>query len=384
MSLGSDYLQGVAIGQKERLAEQANAMDYLNMIKSSKPMSGVINLGQDKVSSRDLYMKAQEEALKRKQQEINQQAGALRTMTEQARANEERLRERHTQQADYWGKRAKEEENRALGYREIAGEEAAESKDEALNNAMRGFYSYSGDAVKSYFDRYGAKGISIQGVGKGPNGEVIVDFGEGRRETYASPVEAIERLLIPAAAIMSQQKSKGGRQASETSYEKALRERYTENVKAMNDPMNAENPEFMEQKRKENDEIERVLEQFAFQKNKTYGQASGSEALGVGDTIPQQGELYVNQKTGEMAVVYPDGRVEPIGSSGPGAGPVSSLGAKEKQIRRPILSAKTSGEKTDHNFIEFVDKKSGEKRRAEIRGNTILIKRFINGKWEVV
>lgn len=378
MSLGSDYLSGFSLGQSRREREKDRSMDYLRMLqqRSDKPMymGPMVKIGRNeagqmsvngepirRTSAREIRMLAQEQALNQREAELNRQTAS---MTEQARAIELRERQKRLASEELAAKRTREAETHALGYQKIAKEESRESEDRSLNNAMRGFYSYNSGAVKDYFDRYGASDISIQGLRRGENGEVIVDFGEGQQEVYESPAEAIERLLIPAAAITAQMqaRAKGAeyKRPAESSYERALRDRYTENVKAMNSIEYAGNSAFIEQKRVENQNIESILEDFAMKRQRALG---GPEVPKTETDSSAKPRIFKNKKTGETLIKYPDGRQEVL----------------KKLVRKPIEKESEKAEPSK-NYLEFTSK-TGEKRRITIKNGKPITYKKINKKW---
>ena len=63
--------------------------------------------------------------------------------------------------------------------------------------------------IKEYFDVHGRPGVSIRDVERGPNGEIAVHFGEGKTAAFENAQDAIQKLLVPAAATMAMQAGGG-------------------------------------------------------------------------------------------------------------------------------------------------------------------------------
>jgi hypothetical protein len=207
MPLGQSYASGYGLGQRDREINFNQKQTALRGLQTGRPMSGLIELKRDKTASemleesKQLALKTKAMELDNKERELKMQEMVLNNATERALREKESeanigLKGAQTGALEYETGRKERDESRGL----VTADEKQKEQN-LLNNAMRGFYTGDVEAVKEYFDYYGQPGVSIQDIIKSSNGQIIVDFGDGKEARFDSPREAIEQLLVPAQLI---------------------------------------------------------------------------------------------------------------------------------------------------------------------------------------
>ena len=207
MPLGQSYASGYGLGQRDREIDFNQSQTALSGLKTGRPMSDLIELKREKTASemleesKQLALKTKAMELDNKERELKMQEIVLNNATERAVREKESeanigLKGAQTGAMEYETGRKERDE-----YRGLVTADEKQKEQNLLNNAMRGFYTGDVQAVKDYFDYYGQPGVSIQDIRKSSNGQIIVDFGEGREARFNSPREAIEQLLVPAQLI---------------------------------------------------------------------------------------------------------------------------------------------------------------------------------------
>lgn len=209
MPLGSGYARGYSLGQNDRrldMAEEQTAFSNLRSLGGGRPMGGNISVGRSSSGAPDaseIRARAIENALKQKADEVAREKEelALERMRMENEGMEYGLNRKRLEDKMGDAERAEERADKMR-----AGTQADETRQKAsmLENAVRSVYMGDSEGFKQFFDVYGAPNVTVHGLQKTPQGQVIVNFGEGKSETFQGPRDVIDKLLKPAAALTEQ------------------------------------------------------------------------------------------------------------------------------------------------------------------------------------
>jgi hypothetical protein len=205
--MGLSYSRGYGLGQQDRAMDQESSNVYDKIYGNRKPMSGVIDLKREKTAkemleeSKQMVLKTKALELENKERELAIKEMALNNAANRGLVTERTEDMRSRREFDQSRQGITDAEQRAEKARGVVTAEEDKRKNDLLKNAMRGFYTGDTQAIKEYFDTFGSQGVSIQDVIIASNGQIIVDFGDGKEVKFNSPREAIEKLLVPAQLI---------------------------------------------------------------------------------------------------------------------------------------------------------------------------------------
>jgi len=370
--MGSDYASGYNIGIKERDTSSSSATsgespNISDMYANRSPaMGGHIALKSGVPTALEIRDAAREEALSRKSKELDIQSQEIANREAQlqsARNTEDaRMRIAKGDQALY----GIQDDRRIAGiakaegdadkWRGIAEGEAQGAEDDAIKDAMRGMYIGDSAAVKEYFDRFGESGISIEGVTKGPEGQLTVNFSEGKSQTFASPQEAIEKLLLPAETIRRSQDQQLDAKTTATHKANAIKAWQKESI----DPQTGE----LLEGAMDRDQYIANYMQSVTGKGPAGGIQGRPEDYAPGEVTPARGQINQpvkvekSKKTGDIRYTYADGRTE-------------------------IKSASAGGlRESDTNFMEYTDANTNKKMRIKIEdGEVVKYEMNESGDW---
>jgi hypothetical protein len=206
MSLGSDYAGGYNLGLNTKASygggSQSNPWPYLSDIanvnlRRSLAMGGGGGGGGGK-SAKQILEESRLEALKVKEQELNNRAKEI-----EITANEQAVKQSRMQEVD---RRAKEAEDRAQGLR-TQNEVAAKTKETDMGKqAIEGAYTRKSQPIMDYINRNGNKDANAEAVdfvdpdGK-DTGKVYIKFSDGNTVMYPNASEFGKQVVLPMEAI---------------------------------------------------------------------------------------------------------------------------------------------------------------------------------------